>query len=95
MKIERSKLYLILSICAFLLLIFTMGTTTYSIRLFNIEFDLLWLPTSVMVLILPFYGMAQICIHTDDWNLKYWIGILLNLISMIFCLRYLKIDWLP
>lgn len=87
-KISSENLYLIISVVSALLLPFS---------LYQVEDDFLsiWTPFWILVLLLPFYGIIQITKQTDDWNIKYWIALLINIVSFIFILNFLNLNILP
>lgn len=87
-KLSKENIYLIVSIVSALLLPFS---------LYQVEDDFLsiWTPFWILVVLLPFYGIIQITKQTDDWNVKYWIAVLINKVSFIFILNFLNLNIFP
>lgn len=90
MKFPTSEnIYLSVSLLLTLVLPFSFAETGTSISFLNV-----WLPLWIVCLFAPFYGIIQIVKFTDDWNVKYWIGLILNLLNFIFVIRFFAIDLL-
>lgn len=94
MKRDLSKVYLGLSIFTLVLMFWTLFFPVHLVQMWNLEFDCLWIPTGILILFLPLFGIAKIATSREDWNMNYWIGIVLNLTTMLFIFRHLKIEWL-
>jgi len=94
-KIDSENLYLVISIISAILLPFSLSKTNNDSSVFGNSFLNIWLPFWLLVLFLPFYGITQIVKRTDDWNIKFWIGLLLNMLNFIFFLRFFGMEILP
>jgi hypothetical protein len=88
----KKKIYLIWSILTLLLSIIAILGNYQKVTLFELNFEIIWLPIFVSISILPLLNIAEIIINKQDNNAFYWIGILLNLISIFFVLRYFEIN---
>ncbi|SHJ64030.1 hypothetical protein [Flavobacterium haoranii] len=86
-KLSSENTYLITSIFLSILLPFSFFETGT-----NLSFSSPWLPIWIFGLLIPFYGIVQITKFTDDWNLKYWIGLILNLLNFFFVNRFFSIN---
>jgi hypothetical protein len=88
----KSKVYLIWSCLTLLLTIVAILGNYEVITLFELNFEIIWLPIFLSISILPLLNITEISINKQDNNAFYWIGILLNLISIFFVLRHFKIE---
>jgi hypothetical protein len=89
----KPKLYLSLSIFAFILLFLGMVKSFFAVTFFAVTFDFIWIPTILMVFCMPLLNCVEIIKNTAEINLLYWIGLALNSICMIFLLRHLGIGF--
>lgn len=90
--LTKSKLYLLLSLLAFILMFIGIVKSFYPVHLFGMEVDVIWLPTAVLVFVMPLLNCVEIINNTDDYNVLHWIGLLLNVITMFFVTRHLGVD---
>ncbi len=88
---NKPKIYLMLSVLTVFLLLVAMIKSFFCIHLWGFSFDIIWIPTIVLVFWLPFLNIMEIVKNTEDYNILHWIGLLLNLFCMILMLRYLGI----
>lgn len=63
-----------------------------TMTLFELNFEIIWLPIFISICLLPLLNSAEIILDKHDKNLFYWIGIVLNLVTIFIVLRYFKID---
>ena len=90
--ISKPKLYLSLSILAFILLFLGIVKSFFAVTLFGVSFDFIWIPTALLVFFMPLLNCVEIIKNTDEINILYWIGLLLNVVCMVFLLRHLGIS---
>lgn len=88
---NKPKIYLILSVFDVLLLLVAMIKSFFSIHLWGFSFDIIWIPTIVLVFWLPFLNIIEIIKNTEDYNILHWIALLLNLFCVLLILRYLGV----
>jgi hypothetical protein len=88
---NKPKIYLILSVFGVLLLLVAMIKSFFSIHLWGFSFDIIWIPTIVLVFWLPFLNIIEIIKNTEDYNILHWIALLLNLFCVLLILRYLGV----
>jgi len=91
--ITKPKLYLSLSIFAFILLFLGIVKRFFAITMFGVTFDIIWIPTTLLVFAMPLLNCVEIIKNTYEINILHWFGLLLNVICMIFLLRHLGIGF--
>lgn len=94
-KIDNSSLYLLVTVVSVVILPISLGASNKDISYFTLNSNLAWIPFWILVLCLPFYGIIQITKLTDEIPIKFWIGLLINLISFILILRFFSIEIFP
>lgn len=94
-NLDAENLYLIASIVLTLVLPFSLFQTEGDISTIGNSLLNLWLPIWILALFIPFYGIIQIVKRTDDWNIKFWIGLLLNIINFFFILNFFSLKIFP
>lgn len=90
---SKPKRYLALSILALILLFLGIVKSFFAITLFGVMFDIIWIPTALLVFAMPLLNGVEIIKNTDEINMLYWIGLLLNVVCMFFLLRHLGIGF--
>lgn len=89
---SKDKLLLTLSAITLLATIVAAITTTPEIALLGTQIQILWLPIFVIIVFLPFLNVIEIAKNVDDYAVYNWIGLLLNIITMIFILKSFKLE---
>lgn len=89
---SKNKIILIISVLHFLTVLLAILKTFGSVSLFNSEIDPVWLIIWFFALLLPIVNLAEIINNRDNWNKYYWIGLVFNILSIIFIIRHYKID---
>jgi asparagine N-glycosylation enzyme membrane subunit Stt3 len=87
----KNKLYLFLSVLSFLLVLLSIVKNFDSIELIGMQVPIIWIPLAILLLVLPLLNCVEIIKNNDQPNLFYWIGLIFNILAMIFTLRYFKI----
>lgn len=87
----KNKLYLFLSVLSFLIVLLSIVKSFDTIELIGMQVPIIWIPLAILLLILPLLNSVEIIKNNDQPNLYYWIGLIFNILAMIFTLRYFKI----
>jgi len=91
-KLNKENIYLIISVVSAIVLPFSLAKYDGNLSVLVNSLLNIWLPFWILVLCLPFYGIIQITKLTDEIPVKFWIGLLINLISFILILRFFSIE---
>ena len=63
-----------------------------TIHFIGFETEIIWIPIWIAIVILPLLNLYEITINTDNLNKYYWISLVLNVLTILFILRYFKIN---
>ena len=85
-------LYLILSIVILIMTLVGIFQNFETINFIGFETEIIWIPIWIGVVILPLINLYEIASNPSDFNGYYWISLVLNLLTIIFILRYFKIE---
>ena len=88
----KNKIYLFLSVLVLLLTFVGIFQNFETIHFIGFETEIIWIPIWIAVVILPLLNLYEIAINTDDINKYYWISLVLNVLTILFILRYFKIN---
>ena len=88
---SKNKLYLFLSVLSFLMVLLSIVKNFDAVQLVGMEVPIIWIPLSILLLVLPLLNCVEIIKSNDQPNLYYWVGLLFNILAMIFTLRFFKI----
>jgi hypothetical protein len=88
---SKNKWYLFLSVLSFLMVLLSIVKNFDTVELIGLEVPIIWIPLSILLLVLPLLNCVEIIKNNDQPNLFYWIGLLFNILAMIFTLRFFKI----
>lgn len=88
----KEKVLLLISVITLFATIVAAIITTPEIVLVGIRFQIMWLPIWIVIVFLPFLNIAAIAKNVDDYSVYNWIGLLLNIITMIFVLKSFKLE---
>jgi hypothetical protein len=88
----KNKIYLFLSVLVLLLTFVGIFQNFETIHFIGFETEIIWIPIWIAVVILPLLNLYEIAINTDDINKYYWISLVLNILTILFILRYFKIN---
>jgi uncharacterized Tic20 family protein len=89
----KNKIYLFLSVLSFLLVLLSIVKKFDSIELIGMQVPIIWIPLAILLLVLPLLNCVEIIKNNDQPNLYYWIGLMFNILAMIFTLRFFKIPF--
>ena len=90
--ITKNKIYLSLSILVLLLMFLALFKNFETIHFMGFETEIIWIPIWIGVVILPLLNLYEIATNTDDYNKYYWISLVLNIVTIVFMLRYFKME---
>ena len=88
----KNKVYLLLSIVVLLMTFVGIFQNFETIHFIGFETEIIWIPIWIGVVILPLINLYEIASNPSDFNGYYWISLVLNLLTIIFILRYFKIE---
>ena len=88
----KNKTYLFLSILVLLLTFVGIFQNFETIHFIGFETEIIWIPIWIAVVILPLLNLYEIATNTDDYNKYYWISLVLNVLTILFVLRYFKMN---
>lgn len=89
--IPKKILYLSLSVVVFIATLFTILMSDISIGIIDNTLSIQWIVLFTFSLVLPLLNVAEIIINKDDWNEYYWLGLLFNIVTIAFEMRFFKI----
>lgn len=88
----KNKIYLGLSVSVFFMTMLTILMSGESVGVLNDSLSIQWILIYAVSLLLPIFNVAEIIINREDWSKYYWIGLFFNVLTIIFILRYFKIE---
>lgn len=88
----KNKIYLFLSVLVLFSTFVAIFQNFETIHFIGFETEIIWTPIWIAVVILPLLNLYEIAINTDDINKYYWISLVLNVLTILFILRYFKIN---
>ncbi|MFD2909615.1 hypothetical protein ACFSX9_12830 [Flavobacterium ardleyense] len=91
----KNKLYLGLSILVLLLTFVAILKNFETITFLGMKTELIWIPIWIAVVILPLLNVYEIAVTNEEYSKFYWLGLLLNIITILFILRDYKMELLP
>ena len=88
---KKEKIYFSLSIVIFLATLLSILTSDVSNGNLNDSIAIHWIILFIFTLLLPIFNLAEIIINRDDWNKLYWLGLVFNILTIFFVMRFFKI----
>ncbi len=88
----KNKIYLFLSVLVLFSTFVAIFQNFETIHFIGFETEIIWIPIWIAVVVLPLLNLYEIAINTDDINKYYWISLVLNVLTILFILRYFKIN---
>lgn len=88
----KNKLFLGLSIATFLATLFSILSSDVPNGILNNSLALHWIILLAFGFLLPVFNLAEIIINRNEWNKMYWLGIIFNVLTIAFMMRYFQID---
>ena len=92
---KKNKLYLVLSIIVFTLTFVAIFQQFESIHFIGFETKIIWIPIWISIVVLPLLNLYEIAVNTEESNRYYWLSLLINIITILFIIRYFKLELLP
>lgn len=92
--ITKKNIYLGLSVLVFVITMFTILTSNQSHGVLDNSITIKWILLLVFTLLLPIFNLAEIIINRDNWSKFYWIGLIFNVLTIFFVMRFFKIELL-
>jgi hypothetical protein len=92
---KKNKWYLVLSIIVFMLTFVAIFQNFETIHFIGFETKIIWIPIWIAVVILPLLNLYEIAINTEESNYYYWLSLLINIVTILFMIRYFKLELLP
>lgn len=65
-----------------------------TIHFIGFETKIIWIPIWIAVVILPLLNLYEIAINTEESNYYYWLSLLINIVTILFMIRYFKLELL-
>ncbi|WP_432673048.1 hypothetical protein [Flavobacterium sp. SM2513] len=90
----KEKIYLGLSILLLFAVFFAITSGDVVVGVLDSTLPFQWILLLIVTMLFPLLNAAEIIINRDSWNVLYWIGLLLNVIAIIFVMRFFKIELL-
>lgn len=88
----KNKIYLFVSLFVLLLTFSAIFQNFETINFIGFETEIIWIPIWIAIVVLPLLNLYEIAVSTKDYNKFYWLGLLLNILTIVFVLRYFKIN---
>jgi hypothetical protein len=92
---KKNKLYLVLSIIVFILTFVAIFQQFETIHFIGFETKIIWIPIWIAIVVLPLLNLYEITVNTEESNGYYWLSLLINIITILFMIRYFKLELLP
>ena len=89
----KNKLFLGLSLVTFVATLFSILTSEASHAAFDASLPIHWIILLLFAFLLPIVNLAEIIINRDDWNKYYWIGLIINIITLFFVMRFFAVEF--
>lgn len=92
---KKNKWYLVLSIIVFILTFVAIFQQFETIHFIGFETKIIWIPIWIAIVVLPLLNLYEIAVNTEESNRYYWLNLLINIITILFMIRYFKLELLP
>ena len=92
---KKNKLYLVLIIIVFILTFVAIFQQFETIHFIGFETKIIWIPIWIAIVVLPLLNLYEIAVNTEESNRFYWLSLLINIITILFMIRYFKLELLP
>ncbi len=84
-----------LSIIVFILTFVAIFQQFETIHFIGFETKIIWIPIWIAIVVLPLLNLYEIAVNTEESNGFYWLSLLINIITILFMIRYFKLELLP
>lgn len=88
----KNKIYFSLSVLVLLLTFVAIFQNFETFYFIGFETEIIWIPIWIAVVILPLLNLYEIAVNTDDFSKYYWFSLVLNVLTILFILRYFEIN---
>lgn len=88
----KNKVYFSLSVLVLLLTFVAIFQNFETIHFIGFETEIIWIPIWAAVVILPLLNLYEIAVNTDNFSKYYWFSLVLNVLTILFILRYFEIN---
>ena len=88
----KRKVYLGLSIAIFIATMFFILNSISTHGILNDTLSIQWIILLILTLLMPIFNFAEIIVNRDESNKLYWIGLVVNILTIIFVMRYFEIE---
>jgi uncharacterized membrane protein len=88
----KNKIYLSLSIVVLFATFFAIATGDVAAGVLDHTLSIQWMVLLIFCLVLPLVNTAEIIINNRSRNVLYWFGLLLNVTTIFFVMRYFEIE---
>jgi hypothetical protein len=92
---KKNKLNLVLSTIVFILTFVAIFQQFETIHFIGFETKIIWIPIWIAIVVLPLLNLYEITVNTEERNGFYWLSLLINIITILFMIRYFKLELLP
>jgi hypothetical protein len=83
-----------LSIIVFILTFVAIFQQFETIHFIGFETKIIWIPIWIAIVVLPLLNLYEITVNTEERNGFYWLSLLINIITILFMIRYFKLELL-
>jgi hypothetical protein len=90
----KNKIYLVSSVLLFMATLFNILTSDVSIGILDNTLSIHWIVLLIFTLLLPIFNLAEIILNRNDWSKYYWLGLVFNILTLFFVMRFFKIELL-
>ena len=66
-----------------------------TIHFIGFETKIIWIPIWIAIVVLPLLNLYEIAVNTEESNRYYWLNLLINIITILFMIRYFRLELLP
>ena len=91
----KNKYYLLASILTLVLTFVAILQTYATVTIMGIDTEIIWIPIWIAIVVLPLLNLYEITVNTEESNRFYWLSLLINIITILFIIRYFKLELLP
>ena len=84
-----------LSIIVFILTFVAIFQQFETIHFIGFDTKIIWIPIWIAIVVLPLLNLYEIAVNTEESNGYYWLSLLINIITILFMIRYFKLELLP
>ena len=91
---KKNKIYLALSILVFATTLFSILTSNVKAGILDNTISVNWFIIIIVTLLLPIFNLAEIILNRNEWSKFYWLGLIFNILTIFFVMRFFGIELL-